>query len=421
MGLSQAGKILLGTGNKGSIIELEGQNVYSIIAKSASAQVTSLVSGPGGKIYAASANPGKIFTIGPGLESDGSFESDTFDAKIFSHWGRLTWWGENGATAGRVAFYVRSGNTSSPEKNWSAWSGPYKNAAGETVSCPPARFAQWKAVFLDTDHGGAPNISWVNLAYQPKNVAPVIDDIAIQDPGVRVQGFAQQVGGPGSPIPAQVRMPQRPGTVNFPLVSAASQPRVDVPPQGFQDKGYQSVVWSAHDDNDDDLTFSVFYRGEGEQNWRLLKDKITQRFWSWDTTTMPDGPYYLKIVGSDSPSNPPDQALAAEREADRFEIANTPPQIENLHAEANSPEIKVSFEASSSSAAIEHAQYSVDAGDWLIVFPPGLLSDAQKETYQIRLSGLAPGEHTIAVQVSDRFSNTTAAKTTFTAPGRVSK
>ena len=420
MALSPAGKILLGTGNKGAIIELDSQNIYSTVAKTASAQVTSLIAGTGGKIFVATANPGKIFTMGPGFESDGSFESDTFDAKIFSHWGRLTWWGDNGATSGKVAFYVRSGNTSSPEKNWSAWSGPYKNASGETINCPPARFAQWKAVFLDTDHGGTPNVSWVSLAYQPKNVAPEIDDVAIQDPGVRVQGFALQLSGPGSPVPAQVKMPQRQGIVNFPAPPQLQQ-KIDVPPQGFQDKGYQSVLWSAHDDNDDDLIFAVYYRGEGEQNWRLLKDKITQRFYSWDTTTMPDGAYYLKIVGSDSPSNPPDQALSNEREADRFEVANTPPRIENLHAQSNSPSATVTFEAVGSSAAIEHAQYSVDAGDWLIVFPTGLLSDSPKETYQIQLSGLAPGEHTIAVQVSDRFANTTAAKITFSASGHSSK
>ena len=54
---------------------------------------------------------------------------------------------ENGGDVqGKVAFYARSGNTSSPEKNWSAWSGPYKSR-GETVTCPPARFIQWKAVF----------------------------------------------------------------------------------------------------------------------------------------------------------------------------------------------------------------------------------------------------------------------------------
>src|SRR5262249_49897401 len=147
-----------------------------------------------------------------GFEAEGSFESDTFDAKIFSHWGRLTWWGENGATTGKVAFYVRSGNTASPEKNWSAWSGPYKNAAGGAIKCPPARFAQWKVVFLDSDHGSEPSVSWVSLAYQPKNVAPQIDDIVIQDPGVRVQGFAQPISA-GGPTPAQVRMPQRSGSV----------------------------------------------------------------------------------------------------------------------------------------------------------------------------------------------------------------
>jgi WD40 repeat protein len=420
MGLSPEGKILLGTGNKGAIIELESDSVYSTVAKTASAQVTSLIAGPSGKIYAATANPGKIFALGPGYESEGSFESDTFDAKIFSHWGRLTWWGESGATQGKVALYVRSGNTSGPEKNWSPWSGPYKKADGETVGCPPARFVQWKVVFLETDKGGAPNVSWVSLAYQPKNVAPVIDDTAVQEPGIRVQGFASAPGGLGIPAPVQLRVPQRPG-INFPPIVAnpdasTRSPRVEVPPQGFADKGFQSVLWSAHDDNDDDLVFSVYYRGESETNWRLLKDKITQKFYSWDAATMPDGAYYLKIVASDAPSNPPDQALSSERETERFEVANTPPRIENLRAESNSSAVKVRFDGVSSSAAIARAQYSVDSGDWLNVFPIGLLSDAPKESYEIQLAVLPPGEHTIAVQISDRFDNASVAKVTFTTP-----
>ncbi|MGA7030678.1 MAG: hypothetical protein WBY24_18700, partial [Candidatus Acidiferrales bacterium] len=290
MGFSADGKILLGTGNKGAIIELEGSNVYSSIAKTASAQVTSLIAGRDGTILVGTANPGKIFTLGPGYESAGSFESDPFDAKIFSHWGRLTWWGDNGATQGKVAFYVRSGNTSSPEKNWSAWSGPYKSVASEAVTCPPARFIQWKAVFLETGKGAPPNISWVSVAYQPENVAPVVDEISIQDPGVRVQGFSVPQGGPATAASVQLRMPQRPGVNPFPVLgaitdTAAKPPKVEVPPQGFEEKGYASVLWNAHDDNDDDLIFSIYYRGEGEQNWRLLKDKLTQRFYSWDTTT----------------------------------------------------------------------------------------------------------------------------------------
>lgn len=428
MGNSATGKVLVGSGNKGTIVELNGDNIYSTIAKTASGQVTSLLAGPNGKIFVASANPGKIFILGPGLEREGSFESETFDAKIFSHWGRLTWWGEDTATGGKVEFYVRSGNTSSPEKNWSPWSGPYKLASGETVNCPPARFVQWKAVFLETDGAAAPSIAWVGLAYLPKNVAPMIDDVVLQDPGIRVQGFMQPTGSPGVLTPVQLKMPQRPSgsmpaftgflapTPTGPE-SATRPPKAEIPPQGFEDKGYQSVLWSAHDENDDDLTYSVFFRGEGEQNWRLLKDKISHKFYSWETTTIPDGAYYLKITASDAPSNPPDQAMSAERVSDRFVIANTPPRIENLHATPAVSSASISFDGISSSGAIANAQYSLDAGEWLIVYPTGFLSDAPREGYQIKLPGLPPGEHMIAVQVSDRFGNATAAKLTFNIPG----
>ncbi|HXJ18279.1 MAG TPA: hypothetical protein VNM68_13930, partial [Candidatus Polarisedimenticolia bacterium] len=66
LGLSSAGRLLLGTGDNGTLIEMEDNDVYSSIANTASAQVTSLVAAPDGKIFVATANPGKIFTLGPG-------------------------------------------------------------------------------------------------------------------------------------------------------------------------------------------------------------------------------------------------------------------------------------------------------------------------------------------------------------------
>jgi WD40 repeat protein len=422
MGLSPSGKLLLGTGDNGTLIELEDTGVYSNVASTASEQVTSVLAGPSGKIFVATANSGKVFTLGPGFELNGSFESDAFDARIFSRWGRLTWWGDNGGAQGKVEFYVRSGNTSSPEDNWSPWAGPYKNSSGEAVACPPARFVQWKAVFLDTDRGETPSVSWVSLAYQPKNVAPVVDDVVIQDPGIRAAGFPVQPAGPGNPAPAQLRNPRTSGA-NPPVLiqtpdASASGFRTEPPPQGFQQKGYQSVLWSAHDDNDDDLVFTIYFRGETEKDWRVLKDKLTQRYFSWDTESMPDGAYYLKIVASDSPSNPADQALSDSRESDRWIVANTPPRIENLQASPGTRNTKASFDAIAASSAIARAQYSIDAGDWHLIFPTGILSDAPKETYSVELSGLPPGEHTVAVQVADDFNNTATAKTTFTVQPR---
>ncbi|MGH9758147.1 MAG: hypothetical protein ACRD4M_10450, partial [Candidatus Acidiferrales bacterium] len=109
------------------------------------------------------------------------------------------------------------------------------------------------------------------------------------------------------------------------------------------------------------------------------------------------------------------QALTAERVSDRFEVANTPPRIESLSADAKGEAATIRFDAASTSRNLGRAQYSVDAGDWQIVFPVGELSDAPKENYQIKLTGLVQGEHTVAVQVADDFGNTAAAKVTFSA------
>ncbi len=425
LGFSATGRLLLGTGNSGSLIEVQSDGVFATVAKMASAQVMGFAPKPDGSVFVATANPGKVFTLGPGYETSGSFESDPFDAKIFSRWGRLTWWGENGATDGKVAFYVRSGNTSNPEENWSAWAGPYKNPAGETAECPPARFAQWKAVFLGGGQAKPPSVSWVSLAYLPKNVPPVIDDIAIQDPGIRVVGYPSAAAGQGLSAPVPLRNPRSPGSnPSFGAArteSPAKTPPMEAPMQGIEQKGYQSILWSAHDDNDDDLIFTIFFRGENEQNWRLLKDNVTQTYYTWDSTSMPDGAYYVKIVASDSPSNPAKEALSSERTSGRFEIVNTPPRIENLKAGSGVLNTKASFDAISSSSVIAHAQYSIDSGDWQTIFPTGLLSDSPKESYFMELPGLPLGEHTLAVQVTDRFDNTAAAKITFIVSQRASE
>jgi hypothetical protein len=342
-----------------------------------------------------------------------------FDAKLFSTWGRLTWWGDNGSTDGHIAFYLRSGNTSDPNTYWSPWAGPFHDPNGEPVNLPPGRFIQWKAVFKN----GAPgtSIAWVSVAYLPKNVAPTIDSIVVQNPGIRAQSAAGMLMPPGQAQPVQLRMPPPPplpGLNLFPQPTPAPQPqKFEPPPQGFAQRGWQTVLWGAHDDNDDDLVYTLYYRGERETAWKLLKDKVEVRFYSWDTATMPDGAYYLKIVASDSPSNPPEEALTTERVSDRFMVDNAPPEVRNLRATVTGSKAEVRFEALDSASMLSRAEWSLDGGDWKLVLPAGRLSDARQESYTIPLPCLSPGEHTVAVRLTDEFENQAAAKTVFRVDG----
>ncbi len=312
LGLNSDGRLLAGTGNNGSLLVIDGRGVYAQLAKAGSAQITGISRAANGKVYLCTANPGKVFSLGPEYEPEGTFESHSFDAKLFSQWGRIEWWGppetttstKNSKSDGqpRLELYVRSGNTEDPGKEWSPWFGPYTSTDSQ-IQAPPARFLQWKAVIHDGRPGDG--VDWVSVAYLPKNVAPVIDGITMQDPGVRVQAPV------GITIAGNVTLKQPPAPNPNPSGATLSNSNPNPPakfepqPQGTQQKTYQSVLWSAHDDNDDDLKYSVYFRGENQHDWLLLKDDLDQKFYSWDTTSMPDGAYYLKIVASDSPSNPP--------------------------------------------------------------------------------------------------------------------
>jgi outer membrane protein assembly factor BamB len=126
LGLNSDGRLLAGTGNNGSLLVIDGRGVYAQLAKAGSAQITGISKLSNGKVYLCTANPGKVFSLGPDYEAEGTFESQSFDAKLFSQWGRLEWWGPPASTGAaknakeskepRLELYVRTGNTEDPGK-----------------------------------------------------------------------------------------------------------------------------------------------------------------------------------------------------------------------------------------------------------------------------------------------------------------
>jgi hypothetical protein len=156
-----------------------------------------------------------------------------------------------------------------------------------------------------------------------------------------------------------------------------------------------------------------------------LKDNLTDKFYSFDASLLPDGGYTVKVVASDAPSHSPGEALTAERESARFEVDTTPPQIENLVASVDGEHIHVNFRAADGFSPIKRAEYSVDAGDWQYIEPVGQISDSKTESYDFRagipadpsvkpLEKASSGnqiEHVVVVRVYDRYDNMSSGKT----------
>ncbi|HME34170.1 MAG TPA: hypothetical protein VKF84_02950 [Candidatus Sulfotelmatobacter sp.] len=390
------GQLLAGTGNRGHVFaiespDIEAQDEFSDLLKAPASQVTGFAKAPGGALYAASSNLGKIFVLGAGPENGGTYESDVFDAKIFSRWGRVEFRG-----AGNVTLLARSGNVDNPDRNWSPWK-PVNPAKDSVMGVPPARYAQWKAVL----HAGSPKpaVDTVTLNYLPKNVAPEIDDVSVQV-GVRFQPLPKSAG------------------LNLSSdISGSAGVHFESPMPSNHDRDSIGVKWNAHDENDDQLVFSVYYRGDGETRWLLLKDNLTDKAYSFDASLLPDGGYTVKVVASDAPSHSPGDALTASKESHRFEVDTTPPRVENLSAslEGAGAQIHIRFRAEDGFSTIKRAEYSIDAGEWKYVEPMGQLSDAKVEDYDF-LAAVGAGndsapEHVVVVRVYDKYDNMGAAKT----------
>ena len=409
LAFDQHGRLVAGTGNRGHIFAINGVDDFTDLIKASATQITAFAAAPGGGLYASSSNLGKIFVLGPGPESEGTYESDVFDAHIFSLWGRASVRATgNSSSNSNVELYARSGNVDNPDRNWSPWmrvNFAQALAAGAELKIPPARFVQWKAVLHTGNPAGnpAPRLDDVLLNYLPKNVAPEIDEIIVQ-PGFRYQPTPHVTGGE-------------------PAGQGQGQPRFDSPPPAVRDRDSIGIRWAAHDDNDDQLVYSIYYRGDGESRWLLLKDNISDRYYSFDASLLPDGGYTVKVIASDAPSHSPGEALYAERVSSRFEVDSTSPVIENLTATVEGKGIHVRFRASDSFSPIKRAEYSLDGGDWQFVEPVGQLSDSRTEDYDFRAAVPQPeappplmenntaNDHVVVVRVYDRFDNLATAKT----------
>src|SRR5258708_30090311 len=145
-GFEQRGRCVAGTGNRGHIFASNGVDDFTDLVKASGTQITAFAGAPGGRLYASSSNLGKIFVLGPGPEAEGTYESDVFDARVFSRWGRAAV-----RSAGNAELFARSGNVDNPDRNWSPWTA-VDLANGTELKVPPARFVQWKAVL----HAGNP-------------------------------------------------------------------------------------------------------------------------------------------------------------------------------------------------------------------------------------------------------------------------
>ncbi len=391
------GTVLVSTGNEGKIYRLSGDPLQpTLVVRANAQQVTNLLSGRDGQVVFATSNPGKLLRLSAARADRGTYVSDVRDAQTVAAWGTIKWQAQS-PSGTRIEISTRSGNTRTPDETWSDWTSAYRDQEGSAITSPRARYLQWRAV-LTASRGESPLLTSVTAAYLPRNMRPRVTSITIHPPGTVFQ----------RPFPTDPEiagfdgeLPERRLTQQAQGATAGGSPSLGR--RAYQ-KGLLTFVWRAEDENRDDLVYDVQYRREGETSWKVLKRAVSDPILVWDTTSVPNGRYVLRIVASDAPSNSPTTALSGAMESTAFDIDNAPPAIAVTAVRRDGPRTTIAFEVRDDHSAVQKADYSLDGDRWLTVYPRDGIADSRFEQFELVLEGEAAVRGVI-VRATDALNN----------------
>jgi hypothetical protein len=261
---------------------------------------------------------------------------------------------------------------------------------------------------LSASRGESPLLTSVTAAYLQRNLRPRVSSITIHPPGTVFQKpFSTgelEIAGYDGDLPDRRLTAQTaaPGSGSSGSQSPALGRRI------YQ-KGLMTFVWRADDENNDELQFDVLYRREGETAWKALKRGLTEPLLVWDTTSVPNGTYLLRVLASDLMANPPGNALNGHMDSTSFDIDNAPPTIGVTGVRREGGRTVIAFAVRDEHSAVQKVEYSLDGDRWRPIYPKDGISDSRLEQFELLLDGDA-GARGVVIRATDSLNNVSSAR-----------
>ena len=273
------------------------------------------------------------------------------------------------------------------------------SAAGSRITSPNARYIQWKTEM--TGAGGVtPTLNSVTLGYLPQNSPPVIKSISVVTQAAAITQAAVKSGGSTSAYSVTVSDGDAPAT-------SAGTPTQTLPRAAAQQI---TLTWIAEDPDGDRLVFNVYFRGEDEIQWKLLRSNTHDNSITFDADVLADGKYFFRVIASDREANPPASAREATLVSAPVMIDNTPPVVTLGQVRRSGATAHIEWEANDRASALRRCEYSLDANSWVPMESVDGVIDSQNEKFALDLAGLSPGEHLLVIRAADSANNTGVAK-----------
>jgi hypothetical protein len=356
---AQDGKLLVGTGNEARLysVDPETERQAILYEDNKASQITALAVSDQ-DIYVGTANPARLVLLSGGFAPHGTYTSELIDAGQPARWGKLQMDAEIPRGC-KVLVSTRSGNVKDAnDPTFSEWTEPTAMTEPIQLRCPIGRFCQYRLTLETEDARKTPMIREVAVASTVPNLAPKVESIDI----------------------ARLQSPTK--------------------------EGIFKVAYKASDENDDKLTYTLEFRKVGRTHWIQIKDKIEADNFEWDSKTVEDGRYEVRVTASDERSNSVATKLTGSRISEPIVVDNTGPKVRKYALEKTGKTATLKLEVADEQSVISKLEYTLDSNtEWKGSLPEDGVCDTTEEGFTIAIEDLEPGEHVLALKITDDVGN----------------
>jgi hypothetical protein len=268
---------------------------------------------------------------------------------------------------------------------------------GANITSPNARFVQWRAE-MSGDGSESPSLTGISLSYLPQNTPPVVRSLNVTTQ-IAAAGTSKSATLPASPSTYSITVTDT-GEVGASTVSGTPTQTVS---RGVSQQ--IQISWQADDQDGDRIIYALYFRGESETQWKLLRGNLPETTLTLEGDVFADGKYLFRVVASDRPSNSASSARESDLTSAPILFDNTPPAVQASAPRRLNNHIEIEVEASDASSGLRRAEYSLDATAWVPVESVDGIVDGRQERFQLRLENVTPGEHLVVIRVFDSSNN----------------
>ncbi len=374
--------LVVGTGKPGRVYSVQpGRERYTALLRQDDAWFTAIAR-DGLAYWIGTSRPAAVVRVQPQYAPQGTYSTEALDAGQTAIWGQFS--ADLTLPAGTsVQMQSRSGQVRDVNgPGWSQWSQPVSLSADSEarITSPSARFLQVRLTLTASEGGQAsPIVRSIHVPYLTRNMPPEISSLSITPADPAANADRQQ----GEWYAADPAL---------------------------------SIEWKARDPNGDPLTFALHLRQVGNQRWIRIADDLSKSQYAWDSRSVPDGRYEIRLVASDSPGNPPATAMSRAWISEPFQVDNTAPRITGIRTkQIDANRFRVHARLVDGGTKLIGAQYTVNsASAWVTLLPTDKIFDSGKETLEWVVGPLDKGEHIVAIRAADARGNVGRAWLTLT-------